>query len=56
MSIDAKFVELTADIVRAHINELATSEFDYFFIIQFKLHLIGQKMNHRAGISELLQN
>ena len=41
---------------KAHINkELAKSNFVFFFFrIEFNLHLIGQKMNHQAGILRII--
>ena len=35
-------------------EELATSNFDFFCRIEFNLHLIGQKMNHQAGILRII--
>ena len=44
--------------MRTQINEeLAKSNFEiFFFIIEFNLHLIGQKVNNQAGILIVITN
>ena len=42
-------------IFRAQINEeLAKPNFDFFYRIEFNLRLIGQEMNHQAGILRIV--